>query len=72
MENIIIKDGYIRLGQALKLTGMVSSGVEAKVIIQNGQVKVNDCVELQRGKKIRPGDVVEYNGYSFQIAESKE
>lgn len=72
MENIIIKDEYIRLGQALKLAGMVSSGVEAKVIIQNGHVRVNNCVELQRGKKLLPGDVVEYNGNSFQIMERKE
>lgn len=71
METIIIKDEYIRLGQALKLAGMVGSGVEAKVLIQDGQVKVNDSIELQRGKKLHPGDVVEYNGHCFQIAENK-
>ena len=50
MNYINIKDDYIKLGQALKLAGMVGSGVEAKVVIQDGQVLVNGEVELQRGK----------------------
>ena len=62
METIKIKDDFIKLGQALKLAGLVESGVDAKVEIQEGFVKVNGKVEVQRGKKIRIGDVIEYDG----------
>ena len=41
MEKIKIKDDYIKLGQALKLAGLVSSGIDAKFVVQDGQVKVN-------------------------------
>ena len=67
MNQIKIKDEYIKLGQALKLAGMVGSGVEAKVVIQDGQVLVNGEVELQRGKKLHPGDVFSFNGEEAQI-----
>ena len=67
MNQIKIKDDYIKLGQALKLAGMVGSGVEAKVVIQDGQVLVNGEVELQRGKKLHPGDVFSFNGEEAQI-----
>lgn len=67
MNQIIIKDEYIKLGQALKLAGMVGSGVEAKVVIQDGQVLVNGEVELQRGKKLRAGDIFSFNGEEAQI-----
>ena len=55
METIIIKDDFIKLGQALKLAGMVGSGVDAKIVIQDGQVKVNGEVDTRRGKKISGG-----------------
>lgn len=67
MNQIKIKDEYIKLGQALKLAGMVSSGVEAKVVIQDGQVLVNGEAELQRGKKLYNGDVFSFNGEEAQI-----
>ena len=67
MNYIKIKDDYIKLGQALKLAGMVGSGVEAKVVIQDGQVLVNGEVELQRGKKLHPGDIFSFNGEEAQI-----
>ena len=67
MNQITIKDEYIKLGQALKLAGMVSSGVEAKIMIQDGQVLVNGEVELQRGKKLHPGDIFSFNGEEAQI-----
>ena len=66
MNQIKIKDDYIKLGQALKLAGMVGSGVEAKVVIQDGQVLVNGEVELQRGKKLHPGDIFSFNGEEAQ------
>ena len=67
MNDIKIKDEYIKLGQALKLAGMVGSGVEAKIVIQDGQVLVNGNVELQRGKKLYPGDIFSFKGEEAQI-----
>lgn len=61
MEIIKIRDDHIKLGQAMKLAGLVESGVDAKMEIQEGFVKVNGEVELQRGKKIYPGDVIEFD-----------
>jgi len=67
MEYVRIKDDFIKLGQALKLAGLVGSGVDAKMVIQDGLVFVNGKVELQRGKKLYPGDVVTFQDESFQI-----
>ena len=68
MQKIKIRDDYIKLGKALKLSGLVGSGVEAKIVIQDGQVKVNGQVETQRGKKLVVNDTVEYNGNTFELA----
>ena len=65
MEEIILRDDFIKLGQAIKAAGLVESGVEAKIVIQDGEVKVNGVVETQRGKKLFGGEVVEYNGSSI-------
>ena len=67
MEVIKLRDEYIKLGQALKAAGLVDSGVEAKFAVQDGLVKVNGKVELQRGKKLIDGDIVEYDGKSIRI-----
>ena len=67
MEEIILRDDFIKLGQAIKAAGLVDSGVEAKIVIQDGEVKVNGVVETQRGKKLFGGEVVEYNGSSILI-----
>lgn len=69
METIKIKDDFIKLGQALKLAGLVESGVDAKVEIQERFVKVNGKVEVQRGKKIRTGDVIEYDGQQIKVVD---
>ena len=45
MEEIILRDDFIKLGQAIKAAGLVESGVEAKIVIQDGEVKVNGVVE---------------------------
>ena len=58
MEIIKLRDEYIKLGQALKAAGLVGSGVDAKFVIEDGLVRVNGKTELQRGKKLRGGDVV--------------
>lgn len=67
MEIITIRDDFIKLGQALKLAGLVESGVDAKVEIQEGFVKVNGEVEVQRGKKIHPGDIIEFDGQQVKV-----
>ena len=69
MEKVIIRDDFIKLGQAMKLAGMVGSGVDAKLLIQDGQVEVNGEVEYQRGKKLHEGDVITFNGESVQIGK---
>lgn len=63
------EDEFIKLGQALKKAGLVSSGVEAKMVILDGLVKVNGENETQRGKKLHNGDVVSYNGETIQITK---
>lgn len=68
MEVITIRDEFIKLGQAMKLAGMVDSGVEAKIVIQDGQVAVNGVIDDRRGRKLYSGDIVTYKGESFQIA----
>ena len=67
MEELVIKDEFIKLGQAIKACGFVESGVEAKIVIQDGLVKVNGNVETQRGKKLVGGEVVEYKGDKLLI-----
>ena len=69
MEIIKLRDEFIKLGQALKAAGLVESGVDAKLVILDGQVKVNGAVELQRGTKLHAGDVVEYDGETIRIEE---
>ena len=67
MEIIKLREDYIKLGQALKVTGLVESGVDAKIVITDGLVKVNGIEEIQRGKKLYDGDVVEYNNEKIKI-----
>ena len=64
---IRIRDEFIKLGQVLKLADLVSDGVEAKYVINDGLVKVNGEVEPQRGKKLYPGDTVSYDGKTFKV-----
>ncbi|MCH5265908.1 MAG: RNA-binding S4 domain-containing protein [Lachnospiraceae bacterium] len=67
MQEIRIKDEYIKLGQALKLAGLVGSGVEAKILVQDGQVSVNGEIDTRRGKKLYPGDVFELEGNQVKV-----
>ena len=64
---IKLKDEFIKLGQALKAAGLVGSGVEAKIVISEGLVKVNGKVEMQRGKKLVHGDVVSFENETIKI-----
>ena len=65
MENIIITTEFIKLQDLLKFANIVSTGGEAKIIIQEGLVKVNGEVCTMRGKKLRPGDDVEVDGAHY-------
>ena len=69
MEIIQLREDYIKLGQALKAAGLVSSGVDAKLVIQDGLVKVNGNVEYQRGKKLYADDIVEYEDEQIKIVK---
>nr|WP_296267123.1 RNA-binding S4 domain-containing protein [uncultured Merdimonas sp.] len=66
---IILKEEYIKLGQALKAAGLVENGAFAKEVIQDGQVRVNGEVDLRRGRKLYAGDVVTYNGEEIKIED---
>lgn len=63
-----VGDRGIRLGQLLKLAGLADTGGEAKLAIEQGQVRVNGAVETRRGAQLAPGDVVECQGRSVRLA----
>ena len=67
METIHLREEFIKLGQALKAAGLSESGVDAKFAIQDGLVKVNGSVETRRGRKLFPGDVIDFDGKSVKI-----
>lgn len=67
MRTVTIKDEFIKLGQVLKLAGLVGSGVEAKEVITSGQVKVNGETEDRRGRKIYDGYEIEYNNETIVV-----
>ena len=67
MQEIIIKDEFIKLGQALKLSGAAGSGVDAKFMIKDGLVKVNGKICIERGKKLVKGDVIEFDDKEYVI-----
>ncbi len=67
IEEVVINTEFIKLDQLLKWANFTGSGVEAKIFIQNGEVKVNDTVETRRGKKIYDGDIVEFAGEKIVV-----
>ena len=69
MQEIKLRDEFIKLGQALIAAGLVGSGVDAKLVIQDGLVKVNGETEVQRGKKLYDGDVVTFEGETIHIVK---
>ena len=69
MEEIKLRDDYIKLGQALKAANIVESGVMAKLVIQDGLVTVNGEVETRREKKLVDGDVVSFEGETIRIVK---
>ncbi len=64
---IPLQDEYVKLGQALKAAGVAMSGVDAKYLIQDGNIEVNGAIEFQRGKKLFKGDEVTCEGVVIRI-----
>ena len=62
MDEIKISTEFIKLENLLKISGAAVTGGEAKTVIQAGKVKLNGEVCTQRGKKVKPGDKVEFGG----------
>ncbi|MBP3501171.1 MAG: RNA-binding S4 domain-containing protein [Oscillospiraceae bacterium] len=68
MTTITITTEYIKLQDLLKFAAIASTGGEAKIMVQEGQVTVNGEVCTQRGRKIRPGDDVCANGAHYTVS----
>ena len=64
---IKIRDEFMKLGQALKLAGVVEDGVEAKYAIQDGLVQVNGEVDQRRGRKVYEGDVITFEDQEIKV-----
>ena len=67
MEEITIRTEFIILDRFLKFANLVYTGGDAKGFIQEGSVKVNGEVCTMRGKKLRDGDIVTFNGEDFKV-----
>ena len=69
MPDVPIRDESIRLGQFLKLANLIEHGADAKAVVQQGLVSVNDEVETRRGRQLVVGDVVSLGGMSARVAD---
>ena len=69
MEIIKLRDEFIKPGQALKAANLVEDGVEAKYVIQDGEVLVNGEPDTRRGRKLYDGDVISYQGEEVKIVK---
>lgn len=67
MQKVTINTEFIKLDQFLKWAGACDTGAGAKLTVSQGLVKVNGNIELQRGKKIRKNDTVEYDGEVYVV-----
>ena len=66
-RDVEIRGDTIRLGQALKLSGLAGSGGEARALVEGGGVTVNGEVDRRRGRQLHPGDVVAVEGEKVRI-----
>ncbi|WP_149359257.1 RNA-binding S4 domain-containing protein [Lolliginicoccus suaedae] len=71
MNDVTIRDEVIRLGQFLKLASLIDSGADAKSVIADGLVHVNGEVETRRGRQLRDGDVVSFQGAKARVLTGK-
>lgn len=70
MDDVPIRDETIRLGQFLKLAGLIDTGSDAKSVIADGLVRVNDEVDTRRGRQLQPGDVVSFADRAARVARA--
>lgn len=70
--SVPITTEFIKLESFLKLTNAAGSGGMAKNFIQNGEVEVNGETCTMRGKKLRPGDSVRFNGAEYLVADAAQ
>jgi ribosome-associated protein len=68
-DEVKIDTEFIRLDQFMKLADLAQGGGEAKMLIQSEEVSVNKEVETRRGRKLRPGDLVEFGGRSVRVLQ---
>lgn len=66
-KEVKIAKEWITLGSFLKWTGAAETGGQAKYLLSSGGIKVNNAAEARRGRKLRPGDTVEYSGVTYLI-----
>ena len=69
METVKLRDDFIKLGQALKASGLCDTGSDAKTVIQDGLVSVNGEIDTRRGRKLYEGDTVSFEGETIQIVK---
>ena len=69
IKEIKIREDFIRLDSALKFAGFVETGGHSKIVIQNGEVKVNGEVCTMSGKKLYEGDVAEFDNKTLKVAK---
>ena len=70
MEKIAIETAFIKLDSLLKFASLVGTGGEAKYVIGEGLVRVNGEICTMRGKKIRPGDTVEFDRFTLEVTQA--
>ena len=70
VRDVGIRDESIRLGQLLKLAGLIDTGSDAKALLEDGLVRVNGEVEHRRGRQLRVGDVVVLDGESVRVTST--
>ncbi len=68
MEEVAIRGEMIRLGQLLKLAGVVGAGAEVKDLLADGQITVNGEAETRRGRQLHVGDLVEFGDYALRVS----
>ncbi|MGN0688397.1 MAG: RNA-binding S4 domain-containing protein [Oscillospiraceae bacterium] len=67
MEEIIINTPFIKLDQLVKFAGLAETGAKAKILIELGEFNVNGELCTKRGKKIKPGDVIDFKNKKFKV-----
>lgn len=67
MEEIVIATPFIKLDQLVKFAGFSETGAKAKIMIDLGEFDVNGICCTKRGKKIKPGDIIEYKGKKYKV-----